>query len=282
MNKAELEQEKQKTTKRDKIVTAISCILVLALAIYVCIVTCRGYNDEGKLVMDMCYDSDGGLDNIVIYKYDEQGNCISGTVYEGITKICEIEDYESSIQEYYYTDSFIDYASICECEYEYDENGNILKGNYYLYDTIRLEQEYDSFGNIVKAIYYDKTGYVDAIYEYEYNKQGQLARKLKTYRSDWVYKYKYDSFGNLIRYTEYYNEDGSNPYQSEKKIYVYNNIVKQLYYAGYNVLSDIDYLIRCKVDFSNSENITEQIIFNNVETVWEKWHSNDSGYGYSR
>lgn len=143
------------------------------------------------------YSSSGTYSGGSEIEYDESGNVLKVTFYDG----------NDSIEE--------------RTETEYDSNGNELiknfynsKGNLYQY----IEWEYDSAGNCTKEECYnlvlDKVKY---LYTWDYDANGN---KIKWYKNDSLYfEYEYDASGNRIREVEYLsdgriNKDWSMEYDS--------------------------------------------------------------------
>lgn len=109
--------------------------------------------------------------------------------------------------------------TVCEYEYVYDENGNMLKKTEKdsWYDTVTVtEYEYDSQNRLVKIINEDKTT------EYAYDDAGNIAKETVLRGTDNVSEtlYTYDEFGNVLSESEYFNGEFS---RSHSYTYVYND-----------------------------------------------------------
>ena len=119
-------------------------------------------------------------------------------------------------------------------EYEYDEQGNILKYTSYQNEQIKDEREYTYNGNVVnyKGIEYNQEATDSWPYsakeEYEYVNNRKL---LKMYENQTEKRlYVYDKDGNTISYERYANGE-----VFEKWYYEGNSYYYSLYYDNYLV-----------------------------------------------
>lgn len=115
-------------------------------------------------------------------------------------------------------------------EFEYDEDGNVIKFRNYGDNGILLrygENEFDESGNQIKTISYDADGTLIAYEEYEYNEAGRVAKTTQTdLLTGEVIIYEHNEIGVGIKET-HFRADGS---VSEIDEYdASGNVVKRTY-----------------------------------------------------
>lgn len=175
------------------------------------------------------YEYDSGS-KYLIYKieYDEHGNELKRTEYDGYGKV--LESYSNSF-EYDNHGNLIKttfpaphgvYDNDSEREYRYDETGRIIesifyfpdKTNYYRYEI----NGYDEKGNITITTSHDKRGSIYGHDEYDYDNEGRILakREFNGYgkKSRWMV-YEYDDYGN----ESFYSEDTIDVYENPYTIY---------------------------------------------------------------
>ncbi len=161
------------------------------------------YDENGNLIKETYYDTEGNVSQITENAYNSNGKLQSVVIYSG----------EDIIEKY---------------ELEYDDNGNLIKFvvvgtsvTEYVYneasvvvesisksvetDTPIRKDEYDSAGNIIKTTEYDETGKPTSIKEFVYDSFGKITGD--SYYDgegnvEWESKYEYDKNGNLTEKEE--------------------------------------------------------------------------------
>ena len=127
---------------------------------------------------------------------------------------------------------------------EYNSNGDLTKKYFHLQLLKEFKYEYDEKGNKIKKIY--SNGYIE-----EYNSYGDIVKQIFSGKGTYITKYKYDEYGNLIKIISPSNVIGkykSSDKDIEKYQYEYNkvgNITKVIYSDGkINEYNDHGHLIR--------------------------------------
>ena len=194
------------------------------------------YDAHGNEISVLDYDSEGGIDFMTKYEYDESGRKIyENTEYKDGHAYKRIYEYDDDKNEekiiYVWRDKTGQETCQAIVEYAYDENKNITKYACIRYDeekeptSLRWEREYDEDGRKAAFYFYDneqtasyqsKTEYDEKGLEIEYtgcDKNGNvLVRRETEYDASGkiIKENYYDTDGNLIRYYENeYDDFGS-------------------------------------------------------------------------
>lgn len=138
------------------------------------------YDSAGNLTSKITAwcDLDGNISYKRWYKYfyDEEGNLIEKTDYNGETEGREVYSYDSARnlleRKYYNSDDVLANKN----EYRFDDSGNLIKDTYSLKNVEMLsivdvdDYEYDEDGNLIKYIYngYNNERYWHCTYEYTF------------------------------------------------------------------------------------------------------------------
>ena len=176
------------------------------------------YDDLGNLKYKRIYngDSDTGIEDILEYEYDEQGNEIRETRFiNGDARPVNEREYDDRgniTKSVEYGWKGIEHGS----DSEYDDRGNRTK--YVIYGengTIKYvtESEYDDCGNKVKNVEleYDENGTIVLRTESEYNGRDWLPIKSVEYDKNGIVNNSYMEYDSLGRAEKYitYNADGN-------------------------------------------------------------------------
>ena len=156
-------------------------------------------DDKGNFIIGFIYEdgkTESNYDYSYNWEYDENGRLIN--------------------EKYSYFDNGKRRDSQ-ELQFEYDGNGNIVKGNKYggggFYGV--LEYEYDENRNIIKRTEYDSQGIVLWWDEFKYDENRNLIKE-ENYEYDRLngwYEYIYDEQNRLVEEISYYS-DGSRSYET--------------------------------------------------------------------
>ena len=206
------------------------------------IIDCKRYYADGELFSEEIYNengerissvdfSEGKEDRKSLCTYDQNGNCIKTESYwtdkEGELKLSYVYEYtydENDMKIKKKTSSYdvesgtAEYSK--ECDYTYDEDGNILSE--YSYDIEISEKQlsgwtnylYNTQGDVIEEQSYAQDGSVSYIerYEYDYDGKGNNIRyRCLDDSNGWVWddvERKYDENGNLIEEI-FYDENGN-------------------------------------------------------------------------
>ncbi len=131
------------------------------------------YDLAGKMIKDTYYEGDGSIRYWITFEYDVQENTLKKIIYDGDGKATHyfVIEYGAlgniSKQIHYNTDDIITKIDL----YEYDSSGNKTKYTEYNADgTVPYweEYEYDADGNNTKLTTYGSHGHFINRYEYEY------------------------------------------------------------------------------------------------------------------
>lgn len=132
-------------------------------------------------------------ENIVI---EEEGTEISSEEQTGEKRLVKVENIFSTgrLREYQ--------------EYEYDEDGYLLKIDYFGGEgDLWKEEEFDQAGNLIHKVQYDENGEIRLDFEYQYDNFGnQIFSKEKNVEEkkmlSWD-EWEYDAAGNMLKHFEY-------------------------------------------------------------------------------
>jgi hypothetical protein len=239
------------------------------------------YDENGNETLIIYYDDNGVDEDKTIYEYDQNGNKIKETItykdYEEISTY-EYDSDNNLIHKVHYEDGNISYDTTYDSygnetrdisygEYgsdwsyvnEYDSNGNLIK--YTSYKTDNLDEPkyydiytYDANNNRILCESYragsdSPTQIIE--YEYEYDADNNLIRKLTKY-DDILYRfeeYAYDLSGNVIKkQRQQYNDDGTVD-EDTFELYesTYDSNGNEIEWIAYNVDGTID--LKCEYEY---------------------------------
>ena len=164
----------------------------------------REYDAHGNLLREDYSLSDGTVLYTRVYEYNEQGDCIKNEKYEPDGRLRETSLYQ----------------------YEYDEQGRVVKRFGGTPNGLRLleEYEYDACGNQIKCVSYFVTGEV-YIYRKTYDEQGNFIRSTTENLTGVLYdtSYVYDNYGNIVRYLHTNVKEGTYDLYSDSGYQLYYN-----------------------------------------------------------
>lgn len=171
------------------------------------------YDDSGNMVKKTEVLDDGNVRTWWEYSYDAADNMIGEILYQ-------YQDGLPSQQELK--------------EYEYDDDGNLVKYVYYGRDgSIQewYEYKYDGSGNMIQEILYDPYGKAVWRMQYTYGEFGVLTERDSNDRRK--IKYEYDASGNLQKRTVYHPQGECYAGGWDEYIYDSNgNLIKVEYWEG--------------------------------------------------
>jgi len=219
------------------------------------------YDEGGRITKRI----DGGY-NYTNYIYDSEGNLLK---YE----VCTYERTDKSKEPVLVKTEYL----VHQDEYEYDENGKLIKETYYDSEgnvSSVSEYTYDSNGRIIKLISHNESDEITMNYAFEYDESGNLTKFMDgfnvtvyTYSSENVLfestdsngetgelynKATYDANGNAIEYISY-ESDGS-VRVTEK--YTYDSFGKATEHTVYDSEGNIEQKEIFKYD--KNGNLTEE------------------------
>ena len=130
----------------------------------------------------------------------------------------------------YEKETLISDSTTVNCEYVFDENGNMLEEKYEgsVVDVQKCVYEYDTYGNITSAKCFTADGELNGTVENEVDKKGRLVKKVISQDNGDknTVTYKYDAKGNVIEESsEYDGRTESITYEYDNK----NNLVKSTF-----------------------------------------------------
>ena len=126
------------------------------------------------------YYSYGEIANTITYQYefDDDGNVIRKTIYNGSGEIQDITEYDTNMKVTKFTD------------YIFTNGQGVIVDDWYI-------NEYDSEGNLIKNTDYDRNGDITSYTTYERNSQGDIEKTTET-----------DTITGSTTVTDYSYEDG--------------------------------------------------------------------------
>ena len=177
------------------------------------------YNKQGKPIETIYYRKNGDTEITYTYEYDENGNLINKTSFDGEYKT----DYD----------------------YEYNEQGNLIKESRYNATDISFmdfpyigawEYKYDTENRKISAVETDVDGISNSEVEYRYDQNGALLEARQHLGESYVIIKKYDDFENVLLET-WYNKDGEelNRFENKYRYDDYGNWIgkaSQQYYTA--------------------------------------------------
>lgn len=163
------------------------------------------YNQEGYLIRQISYNSEGELqDDSVEYSYDNNGKMVRKNNYVKDCLIgyvlCEYNQAKQLIKEELYrlNDSSDSFEMTGKIEYTYDSNGNLIK-NENDGISISIKNSYDEKNRIIKKEF---SNGLQEKYYYVSEESELVGKKVVTAPAySTTYNYSYDSKGNLIEET---------------------------------------------------------------------------------
>ena len=133
----------------------------------------KEYDESGKVIKEISSNSYSEGTSTIAYEYDEKDLLKKTITYDSNgkeNKISEYDKYGELILERH-----INSGELYTMDSEYDENGNLLKGDMYLNDSLMnsMEFEYDENGNMIKSkdttYYQGEVSHSESILEYDEN-----------------------------------------------------------------------------------------------------------------
>lgn len=143
------------------------------------------------------FNATGAITNIYTYEYDEAGNLIASSVYDGESKLVSRYGYaydanKNRIEEcMYYGNGSLAHRYT----YRYDNNGRLKEENQYGEDeqlVNRTTYSYNNDGSIKEVAHYKADNSLASIYIYKYDANGRLLEKQKigenlNYKASFIY-----------------------------------------------------------------------------------------------
>lgn len=229
------------------------------------------YDDNGRKISEVAYDSENRVDTRYDYKYNKDGKLIY-----------ELRDYGSYKYEYNLDGkgnliSALDYEEgevVERTEYKRNSKGlEISRITYDANDNIisKLENKFDG-DDLVSGVEYDENGKVVKKYSYECDSEGVISRICYDKDGDIEYEYHYYSNGNIERYV--FCEDG----KISEEVEFYENGKRKL-----GVLYDEKGKIMNKYEYDDRGNVTLNQWYNEEDdemniTTYEYEYHNDGSY----
>lgn len=181
------------------------------------------YGDDGSLLSEMEYDSDGHEKEYTTYDHD--GNKMPQYSYDKVGDRRRYEEWNYDENEncllytVYYVDEANNYEIVTQRECTYDSNGNMLT-EYYVSEESYISEEsewkrtysYDLQGNLVLTSYFDADGELCRTDETSYDAEGNVLSETTTnYDSETpeinTNIHERDPNGNLLRVIRYDNDE---------------------------------------------------------------------------
>lgn len=164
------------------------------------------YNEDGQLVREERYDTDGNLNTLTINTYNDNKLLAQMEQYDQDNILLQksINTYNEQQQLISQSNFFGDESNEFVTKYIYDEDGNLLRTEMYCdgeLDYVEKVNEYVN-GLIVKETENDDYGETQYIHTYEYNDKGLVVKHTrdevqnKDRRS---YEYTYDDRDNRVK-----------------------------------------------------------------------------------
>ena len=196
------------------------------------------------------YDANGDRTRIVHYGSDGSGNTFTDDAYSV---------YDENGKEIRYTFIRDDAGTVYDCEYGYDEHGNMVFRHDLIHDWLYdgfedivwydNENEYDANNNLSKVTRRNQDGEIELISEHEYDEQGNMV-KTTNYDSDsnakGTIEREYDKFRHVTKSVSR-NEKGE-----------VTNSVESVYDANGRLVHredrDADNNIYYSIDYERDEN----------------------------
>ena len=141
--------------------------------------TINTYDDDKMLVAQESYDSEGNLNEKLVFT--NNGN--------KVLKI-EYEDEDGNKSPYQ--------------NFEYDEHGNLIKKTYINLDekTLETDNSYNEQGQLIKTIDYNEFGDIDNIEKYSYDDNSHITETIhQSHDYTLNYHYEFNDDGNVCHYT---------------------------------------------------------------------------------
>lgn len=261
--------------------------------VYVCVYTydnesekvteSYSYNESGFLRNQTCYSNDGKITYVLEMDYDKEGNMINliETNYENGNEEIVTTNYERKYDEFgnqIVEEKYVNEEARYRYVYTYDDNGNITNEYHYKSDGSGdgyYSYIYNESNNLIEDILYNSDGSVSWRKTYEYDENNNLIKKYcfavnpvypkNSEAEDWWETYEYDEAGNLIQITETYRSGKST---TEKYEYDENNNLIRYMNLGYggDVLDDISYKYVSLADYLKNKEKYEIDIVNSFSS----------------
>jgi len=145
----------------------------------------KSFSEQGNLIEETYYHSDGSLSRQFIYKYDVRGNQTESSSYDSDSNLVGQHKHKYDLQgnkiesSSYNSDGSLDWQH----RYKYDRQGNKIKFS-----------SYDSDGSLSKQFKYKYDRQGSLLGESAYNSEGSLTEQKKC-------EYDYDRYSNWIKKT---------------------------------------------------------------------------------
>ena len=182
------------------------------------------YNEEGNILTEKHFNSDGNLESAVENKYDEQGRPISSAQYDESGELCQQNVFTYSEEgkllkkSCFYGEGSPEYATV----YVYEEGLLVREDSYNEdeFDFTEKSYEYDENGHVAVTVEYDEEGKIMTEQEDEnldtyrrttYQYEGDKCVKVTQFDKDeakigWT-EYEYDEQGNVTLLKNYIRDE---------------------------------------------------------------------------
>ena len=205
------------------------------------------YDENGRILTEKHFNSDGNLESAVENEYDAQGRVVSSAQYDETGELCQRnvftygEDDKVLKKSCFYGEGSPEYATV----YVY-ENGLLMREDSYNedeFDYTEKSYEYDKQGRVMVMVEYDEEGKVMYRTTNEYDENGRLAQRLREEPQEhdsrtYVYAYDeegrrtkeltYNYGGKLIAKTYYtYDEEGRLVEQEDENLDTYRRTASE-------------------------------------------------------
>lgn len=168
------------------------------------------YNEEGNILTEKHFNSDGDLESAVENEYDEQGRPVSSAQYDESGELCQQNVFTYSEEgkllkkSCFYGEGSPEYATV----YVYEEGLLVREDSYNEdeFDFTEKSYEYDENGHVAVTVEYDEEGKVMYRTVDEYDDNGRLAQRLREEPQEHdsrTYVYAYDDQGNRVKELTY-------------------------------------------------------------------------------
>lgn len=220
------------------------------------------YNESGNTLKEISYGADSVIRSSKEYEHDENDRCVKITTYDAdgnITGSTEYADIGIGWTEY---DADGNVISSYSSEDEFDDNGNQIKTTYSQMSTYDgrtntsggvVEFEYDDNNRQIKEILYEEDGStIQYIYEYAYDSAGNCITETNYGADETVFSIKnkeYDSDNHVVKETET-NADGTGYALWEYEYDSRGNTIKESTSYNYDYYS-INSLVEYEYDASD-------------------------------
>ena len=177
------------------------------------------YDENGNVVLELYYGTDGQQQYRLEYQYDDRGNVTHYYEYSPdksivyLSQILQYNEHGSVVHQIYYSNrgnsTLTEYTEISLYEYEYDDYGRVIEKRRYREDgslVQTLKWSYDEHDNIIRY----ESGLVTSTYTYTYDDSGRVLQKIRYSSGGSIYStvdYTYDAMGNVTSETELFHSN---------------------------------------------------------------------------